>query len=938
MSKTFLQTIPKDSGLVDAAEPGRVGFDIDEATGLPFVIDDAGLVTFTILSAEVVRDIIAAAFIAGAVGSDISVVQDDPTDKFTVTIKTGVVTEAMLAFAVATQTELDAEAAARVAADALKENTANKSTDTALGGGAPSNTLFPTQAAVKSYTDTAIAAAVVGLADYRGTYNASGNTFPSTGGSGVGGAVLKADFWICSVTGTLGGTVVSPGSLIIATVDAPGQTGGNWDLVEHEFTYAPEDSANKSNDTTMAADSATLYPTQHAAKIYADTVAATKQPLDATLTNLASQNWAANAIPIGTGADTVGQTAFGANTFPARGSTGGLVAKPITDAGLSWANLANSAAQTASLDVATQLLKGLLANLDKRKLDMMPNIVTDYGADPTNVADCTAAFTSAAASGNGIVVVPDGHYLLNLGSGLIPVTGNTVFVGSNRKKSIIHIAHATNTAFQFRNWGGGFVDIGFDGPFGNPTFRTGGTCIDMPSQAQQALGSGSRYCFLNHVDIYNQAVGVHSGDHVQWFDDVEIRFPQSQGIGGMLFDGAASANDKRVSNITIQGNPANKGAGQYGIRITQCASFTMMGRNDIVQAGNGLDLIPGSGEVIPSIKAHNTFFDQNVIGVNFAGHATLGTIQRCIFVNCWMSSNSTAGVLIAQINTQAVLFDACEFFGAPAGLAQAVGIDVTALQPTINTMDWAAVNCRFAGNSTAAIRTAAGAQAGHSFMVHACVIGACGGFAANAQAFSLGAGTYQQIIITDNRGLDQNTTPGLAGIPGTVLTTVATNFNVSNNMGTAPKGLIRNITAAVTANTTETVIIAVPIPANGVLTGASFDFEVGGIVGTVGNPTFRVKVGPNGTAADTLVLASGALTGTAAVAGGVRGKLTIRALGNPGTVTGDGLSWSNNNMGPMNTAQPVATVPNTTAQWFITITIQMSAGTFVAHTAMVTQL
>lgn len=62
-----------------------------------------------------------------------------------------------------------------------------------------------------------------------------------------------------------------------------------------------------------------------------DTALAGKQPLDATLTALAAQNWAANAIPIGTGADTLTQTAFAANTFPARGSTGNLVAKSVTD-------------------------------------------------------------------------------------------------------------------------------------------------------------------------------------------------------------------------------------------------------------------------------------------------------------------------------------------------------------------------------------------------------------------------------------------------------------------------------------------------------------------------------------------------------------------------------------------------------------------------------
>lgn len=60
-------------------------------------------------------------------------------------------------------------------------------------------------------------------------------------------------------------------------------------------------------------------------------IAGSYQPLDATLTALASQNWALNALPIGSGADTVSQVAFAANTFPARASTGNLVAKTITD-------------------------------------------------------------------------------------------------------------------------------------------------------------------------------------------------------------------------------------------------------------------------------------------------------------------------------------------------------------------------------------------------------------------------------------------------------------------------------------------------------------------------------------------------------------------------------------------------------------------------------
>lgn len=56
-----------------------------------------------------------------------------------------------------------------------------------------------------------------------------------------------------------------------------------------------------------------------------------KQPLDATLTALAAQNWVDNAMPLGNAADGVSQLAFAANTFPGRSSTGNVVAKPIVD-------------------------------------------------------------------------------------------------------------------------------------------------------------------------------------------------------------------------------------------------------------------------------------------------------------------------------------------------------------------------------------------------------------------------------------------------------------------------------------------------------------------------------------------------------------------------------------------------------------------------------
>lgn len=126
-----------------------------------------------------------------------------------------------------------------------------------------------TQKAIKTYVDSLVA----GLLDYRGGYNASGGTYPTTGGSGASGAVSKGDMWVISVAGTLGGSSVHVGDSIIANIDTPGQTAGNWNTVNANISYVPEDQANKSTDGTLAANSTTLYPSQSAVKTYADTKA-----------------------------------------------------------------------------------------------------------------------------------------------------------------------------------------------------------------------------------------------------------------------------------------------------------------------------------------------------------------------------------------------------------------------------------------------------------------------------------------------------------------------------------------------------------------------------------------------------------------------------------------------------------------------------------------
>jgi hypothetical protein len=118
------------------------------------------------------------------------------------------------------------------------ENLANKSIDGTLA--ANSDTLYSSQKAVKTYVD----GSVVGLLNDRGNWDASTNLFPTTGGSGPGGSILKGDLWYVSVAGTLGGTAVVVGNNFRALVNNP-TLSTDWNILNVGLGYIPENIANK---------------------------------------------------------------------------------------------------------------------------------------------------------------------------------------------------------------------------------------------------------------------------------------------------------------------------------------------------------------------------------------------------------------------------------------------------------------------------------------------------------------------------------------------------------------------------------------------------------------------------------------------------------------------------------------------------------------------
>lgn len=149
------------------------------------------------------------------------------------------------------------------------ESILNKSTNSSLG---TSNTLYPTQAAVKNYADAILSSAedyadslVVGIFRDRGSFIPSGN-YPQTPlGSGSGGAIRQGDLWTISSAGTVGTKSVAVGDLVRALVDGAGATtDADWAIISSGFGFSAENTSNKVNSLISPAPNSTNYPSTQA--------------------------------------------------------------------------------------------------------------------------------------------------------------------------------------------------------------------------------------------------------------------------------------------------------------------------------------------------------------------------------------------------------------------------------------------------------------------------------------------------------------------------------------------------------------------------------------------------------------------------------------------------------------------------------------------------
>lgn len=101
--------------------------------------------------------------------------------------------------------------------------------------------------AVGSTMDALFAAAVSGdrpLVSFTPAGSSGSTGYPTTGGSGPGGAIREGDQFIADSAGFIRDQAIEGGDLVIAKVDTPGQTADNWSYINRGFGFTPASQAD----------------------------------------------------------------------------------------------------------------------------------------------------------------------------------------------------------------------------------------------------------------------------------------------------------------------------------------------------------------------------------------------------------------------------------------------------------------------------------------------------------------------------------------------------------------------------------------------------------------------------------------------------------------------------------------------------------------------
>jgi 6-phosphogluconolactonase (cycloisomerase 2 family) len=335
-----------------------------------------------------------------------------------------------------------------------------------------------TKSMTSAATQSAISSAVTSGRSFRGGYDASTNLFPATGGSGIAGAILAGDNWVITVAGTLGGMPVLVGDTVLALINAPGQTSGNWTIgtMKVDSVFGRTGAVvGQANDYTFSQIGST--PTTLAG------YGITDGAVDSTVVHLSGSETI-------TGAKTFSQSIVGSVTGNAATvTTNANLTGPITSVG-NATSITNSSIDlttkvTGILPIVTGGTGQSTANaafnaLAPSQTGNANKILKTDGAN-TSWLDLSTAGVTSFNSRVGAVVPAIADYSVGQVTGAAPLASPT-FTGT---VTVPTPSNPTDASTK------GYVDTGLalKAPLASPTF-TGTVTVPTPSNATDASTKG----------------------------------------------------------------------------------------------------------------------------------------------------------------------------------------------------------------------------------------------------------------------------------------------------------------------------------------------------------------------------------------------------------------------------------------------------------------
>lgn len=592
--------------------------------------------------------------------------------------------------------------------------------------------------------------------------------------------------------------------------------------------------------------------------------------------------------------------AIAANRFPGRSSTGNLIAKTISDAGFALLAAADSAAETALLDLATQSVKGLLGTLDKKLIDNLHyDFVADFGGvgNDSTLNDTQMATALSTLPVGAVLFFPAGTYRFAATID-INVDKRITFRGVNRYTSIIKTTSAT--AHIFNKSVAGWYDMWTDLGFQSSVARTAGAAINIPQGNN--IGMNVYRCWFTGMFQAINATGNQSANLSVW-SDLDISAVVNGGRG--IFINGATIN-VMIHNVTINAGAATTSAcveiqSSGAVQVTNC---------DWIQGTNVVLFNAASALGAQACYFTNCFFDQpqgsviKVIGgftsgrLNFAqcGIAPTGN-NHAVEVN----GTGAGGVGTATALPAGIKLASCDIYSAN-GTNTGAGVRINGCQ------DITVQNCNIAGFNGAggaAVWITPSISNQTKVRVNGNILGPNSNLTLNNATgvlLDVGSSSLGFLSITDNTMIGCTTA---ITDNSTILAGVSKNIN--NNMGAA-NGLSANLfaPAGVALTATEAIIAQIPLPANSCKVGTTFAFRASGIT-TATALTVKLHIGPLGTTADPSVMATAASAALTTASGlMVNGVVQISAVG--ATAGGSGAAHI---AGGTITAAPAVTATGT---------------------------